>query len=62
MGFGEVVRTVEELVGAIEQVIRSDCRMSEEYQKRVDDFFTFTDRNNCKRVYETICTLRGSAA
>ena len=25
-----------------------------EYQKRVDDFFAFTDRNNCKRVYEAI--------
>ena len=28
--------------------------MKPEYVKRVDDFFAFTDKNNCKRIYEAI--------
>ncbi len=28
--------------------------MKDVYTKRVDDFYKFTDKNNCKRVYEWI--------
>jgi division protein CdvB (Snf7/Vps24/ESCRT-III family) len=31
--------------------------MEEKYIKRVDNTFAYTDRNNCKRVYEEILKL-----
>ena len=53
-GFGEVETTVEGTVSRIIEYLENGCKMKPEYQKRVDDFFAFTDRNNCKRVYEAI--------
>ena len=29
-------------------------KLKNQYIKRVDDFFEFSDKNNCKRVYEAI--------
>ncbi len=52
MGFGEVENTEEELVNGIIQCIKNDCEMEEKYKVRVDEFFKFTDKNNCKRVYD----------
>ena len=54
MGFGEVVKSEEDLVDKLDDYIENDCRMEEEYQKRVDEFFTHIDRNNSKRVYDWI--------
>ncbi len=56
-GFGPVARTHEELRQCIFDLIESGCVMDEKYQKRVDDFFKYHDRNNSKRVYEEICNL-----
>ena len=36
------------------EYIDNDCQMEEIYQKRVDNFFKYTDKNNSKRVYEWI--------
>jgi len=54
MGFGEVIESEEELITQIEHYVENNCEMEEKYQKRVDDFFKYTDKNNCKRVYEWI--------
>ena len=54
MGFGEVVDNSDELAEKIIATIRNGCVMEEKYQKRVDEFFKYTDKNNCKRVYEWI--------
>lgn len=54
MGFGEVCKDEEELVDLIVEYIKNDCKMKDEYSKRVDDFFVYIDKNNCKRVYEAI--------
>ena len=54
MGFGEVISKEEDIVNKIIDYIDNDCNMEEEYKKRVDKFFKFTDKNNCKRVYEWI--------
>ena len=32
-------------------------KMKEEYKNRVDNFYRFKDKNNCKRVYEQIKDL-----
>ncbi len=54
MGFGEVFKTSDELFEKLNEYVDNSCQMEEEYQKRVDGFFTYTDKNNCKRVYDWI--------
>ncbi|MGV9182606.1 CDP-glycerol:glycerophosphate glycerophosphotransferase [Arcanobacterium canis] len=53
-GFGPITTDLTSTVDALIQLIRSDGEMPEEYRSRVDEFFAFTDRNNCKRVVEAI--------
>ena len=52
MGFGKVVDNEEELVNKVIEYMENNCKMEDEYCDRVDSFFKFTDKNNCKRVYE----------
>lgn len=56
-GFGPVVRTHEELSQQIVRLIENGCKMDDVYQRRVDEFFKYNDRDNSKRVYEEICRL-----
>ena len=56
-GFGPVVRNHEDLKREITKIIENDCVMDEVYQKRVDEFFKYIDKNNSKRVYEKILNL-----
>jgi CDP-glycerol glycerophosphotransferase (TagB/SpsB family) len=55
--FGDVLTTVDEVVDKIEYYIKNDFKMEEKYIERVDNTFAYTDRNNCKRVYEEILKL-----
>ena len=54
MGFGEVIKSEENLVEKIKYYLENDCEMEETYRNRVEDFFKYTDKNNCRRVYEWI--------
>ena len=54
MGFGEIIRTEEDLIAKVKYYLENNCLLEEEYQDRVDDFFKFNDQNNCKRVYDWI--------
>lgn len=54
MGFGPVCCDLETTVQKMIEVIEGGCRMEECYQKRVEECFAFTDRNNCKRIYDAI--------
>lgn len=54
MGFGDVFKTSEGLFEKLDEYVDNGCVMEAEYQKRVDGFFTHTDQNNCKRVYDWI--------
>lgn len=56
-GFGPVVYNYEDTVKEIIKFIENDCKLEKKYEKRIDDFFAFTDRNNCKRIYEEILKL-----
>jgi len=53
-GFGLVTHDYETLIAAVEAKIREGCVMDNEYKRRVDSFFAYTDQNNCQRVYEAI--------
>ena len=56
-GFGPVAKSPDELQEHIIEILENGCMMDETYQKRVDEFFKFHDRNNSKRVYEEILKL-----
>ena len=57
MGFGEVISDEDELIKQIEDYIINECKMKEMYNQRVESFYKFKDKNNCKRVYEEIKDL-----
>lgn len=57
MGFGEIVNNEKDIVDLIKEYINSNCKMKEKYARRVDSFFKYNDKNNCKRVYNSIKNL-----
>ena len=54
MGFGPVIKTIEDLRWQVKKLVENDCEMDEEYTGRVDDFFKYNDRNNCQRIIDAI--------
>lgn len=56
-GFGPITTSVDETVDTLIDYIKHDCQMREEYVKKVDDFFAYTDRNNRKRIYDAIMEI-----
>lgn len=52
MGFGEIIKTEEDLIDKIEFYMKNGSVLEDEYKKRSDSFFKFHDRNNSKRIYE----------
>ena len=57
-GFGEVVTDVNSTIDLILQYASNGCQLKEIYKKRIDSFFAFNDRNNCKRVLEKIMKMQ----
>ena len=53
-GFGEVETGLDGTVDRIIEYMASGCRMKREYRERADNFFAFSDRENCRRVYDKI--------
>ncbi len=58
MGFGDVITDENILIGKIEEYLKNDCKMEEIYTKRVNSFYKYNDRNNCKRVYDATLNLK----
>ena len=54
MGFGEICKKEDELIDLIIEYMENNCEIKDMYRKRIDDFFIFKDKNNCKRVHEAI--------
>lgn len=54
MGFGEVCTDYETLLQSLIRIIDRDCKMEDMYIERVENFYGYTDSNNCKRVYKEI--------
>lgn len=57
-GFGEVCYDVESLVDILIEYMKDGCQLKDKYRDRVDNFFAYNDRNNCRRVYEKIKELK----
>ena len=58
MGFGPVCRNHEAVVSTICSYMEKNCIIDPEYERRIESFFAFTDRNNCKRVVESMTYIR----
>ena len=56
-GFGEVTYDMESLIDVMIMYMKDDCKVHDPYGKRMDDFFQFHDKENCRRVYEKIKSL-----
>ena len=54
-GFGEVVYDSESAIDLIIDYMRNSCRIKEEYRNRIDEFFEYSDNNNCRRIFDKIC-------
>ncbi|MDO5410046.1 MAG: CDP-glycerol glycerophosphotransferase family protein [Lachnospiraceae bacterium] len=52
MAFGEICHNNDELIDTLIEYMKNDCKMKPEYKRRADDFFYFSDHNNCKRIYD----------
>ena len=52
--FGAIIKDEEALIDKTIEYIENDCKMEDEYVEKVDKFFKYTDKNNCKRVYDWI--------
>lgn len=57
LGFGPVVRTVEEAVAAATRYADADFVREAEYGRRVESFFARRDTGNCDRVVEAIARM-----
>ncbi len=57
MGFGPVITGHDAVVSELCSYMADNCRMKEKYVKRVEEFFAYTDHDNCRRIYETVMQL-----
>ncbi|MBN1069068.1 glycosyltransferase [Clostridium botulinum] len=57
MGFGPVAYKYENLLEDIKNMIINECNLDSCYVERVNKFFAYIDKNNCKRVFEEINKL-----
>lgn len=53
-GFGEVTYDSESLVAVLTEYMENGCKLKPKYRKRIDEFFSFNDKNCCERVYRLI--------
>jgi hypothetical protein len=56
-GFGEVTYNLRDAVNCIIEYIKNDCKLKPKYRERIDAFYTYSDKNNCERVYQEIKKL-----
>ncbi len=56
-GFGKVVLDLDGAVESVIQCIENGCKSEKIYLDRVNEFFTYRDKNNCARVLEKILEL-----
>lgn len=54
MGFGPICRNHQQIVSELCAAMERQCTTEPEYVRRADEFFAFSDHNNCERIYHTI--------
>lgn len=54
MGFGPVCTNHAQMVDTLCRYMENNCVMEDMYKKRVDDFFCYSDHDNCARIYDEV--------
>lgn len=57
-GFGEVETDYEATVDRLIEYMENGCKLKDAYRARIDRFFAFNDRENCRRVFEKLLALQ----
>lgn len=57
MGFGKVCYTEEMFVDEFVKILENNCNIEEKYVNRINQFYKYTDKNNCKRVYDELLEM-----
>jgi len=60
MAFGEICNNNDDIVNMICEYIKEDIKIKDFYKKREDDFFAYSDYDNCKRIYEDVCKYQNN--
>ncbi len=58
MGFGPICTEHEQIVDVLCSYMARNCVLEEEYCRRVDDFYAFSDHNNAARIYEEVIAFQ----
>ncbi len=53
-GFGEVTYDLESTVDMLIDYMKNGCALKPMYRERIDNFFAFSDKDNCKRILEKL--------
>ena len=56
-GFGKVVETESDVLSELEHILKNNAVPDDIYMQRMNAFFKFSDKNNCKRNYDAITKL-----
>lgn len=51
-GLGPVKKTMDEVVDYVEFLLKRDCKVEDVCAERIDKFFGYRNRNNCKRILD----------
>ena len=57
-GFGEVEYNLDSTIDRIIEYMENDCQLKDMYRERIDNFFPYSDKNNCQRLYEKLINYR----
>lgn len=57
-GFGEVTYDLDAVVEQMIDYMKHGCKLKHVYEKRINKFFVYKDKNNCERVYQKLLENR----
>ena len=56
-GFGEVVKNKDEVIEGLNEIIKNNLKIKENYKVRCEQFFPLYDDKNCERIYEAVMEI-----
>ena len=56
-GLGDVCFNINDLINCVKLLSENKFSMPDKYKERVKNYFAYCDKNNCKRIFETILDL-----
>ena len=57
-GFGEVLYDLESTVNTLVEYMENGCELKPKYLERIERFYAYTDKNNCRRIFDEIVNLK----